>query len=78
VSLLGGSVKYIPKRPGEPDCTYASTEKIKELLSWKPIVPLEDGVKNMLNCIGNWRDAPVWDAEGISKATETWFKYLGK
>lgn len=78
VSLLGGAVTYIPKRPGEPDCTYAKTAKIQKLLGWKPIVPLEQGVKKMLNCIDNWRDAPVWDAEGISKATKTWFKYLGK
>jgi UDP-glucose 4-epimerase len=78
VSLLDGPVVYIPKRPGEPDCTYAETIKIRNNLNWQPVVPLELGVKKMLENIQNWKDAPVWDIDGISKATETWFKYLGK
>lgn len=78
VSLLDGPVVRIPKRPGEPDCTFAQTTKIRQSLNWEPVVPLEQGVKNMLACIQNWKDAPVWDVAGISKATETWFKYLGK
>lgn len=78
VSLLDGPVVHIPKRPGEPDCTFAQTTKIRQNLNWEPVVPLEQGVKNMLACIQNWKDAPVWDVAGISKATETWFKYLGK
>ena len=28
VALLGGGVVYVPKRPGEPDCTLADTSKI--------------------------------------------------
>jgi hypothetical protein len=24
-----------------------------------------------------WRDAPLWNAESIAKATATWFHYLG-
>lgn len=78
VSLLGGPVVHIPKRPGEPDCTFADTKKITHLLDWKSVVSLEEGVMNMMNCIDNWKDAPVWDASGIDKATKTWFKYLGK
>lgn len=78
VSLLEGPVVHIAKRPGEPDCTFADTSKIRKTLNWKPVVPLEQGVKNMLACIQNWKDAPVWDVAGISKATETWFKYLSK
>lgn len=78
VSLLEGPVVHIPKRPGEPDCTFAQTTKIRQKLNWEPVVPLEQGVKNMLACIQKWKDAPVWDVAGISKATETWFKYLGK
>lgn len=78
VSLLEGPIVHIPKRPGEPDCTFAETSKIRKSLGWQPVVPLEQGVKNMLACIQNWKDAPVWDVAGISKATETWFKYLGK
>lgn len=78
VSLLGGPVVHIPKRPGEPDCTFADTTKITKLLNWKSVVSLEEGVRNMINCIENWKDAPVWDAGGIDKATKIWFKYLGK
>ncbi len=28
VEILGGDVVYIPKRPGEPDCTWANIDKI--------------------------------------------------
>lgn len=77
VSLLGGEKVYIPKRPGEPDCTFAETAKIKLLLNWAPQVSFEQGVQNMLDVIENWRDAPVWDPSSIDRATTTWFKYLG-
>ena len=77
VELLGGRVEYIPKRPGEPDCTFAKVEKITKLLNWRPHVTFEEGVANMLACIENWRDAPVWDPISIRKATQSWFKYLG-
>lgn len=77
VELLGGPVMYIPKRPGEPDCTFADTNKIKQLLGWNPRVAFETGVKNMLDSIQNWKDAPVWDAGSINQATSAWFKYLG-
>ena len=77
VSLLGGEKVHIPKRPGEPDCTFADTAKIKRLLNWTPKVSFEQGVQNMLDVIENWRDAPVWDPSSIDRATTTWFKYLG-
>ncbi len=77
VSLLGGEKVYIPKRPGEPDCTFAETAKIKRLLNWAPQVSFEQGVQNMLDAIENWRDAPVWDPYSIDRATTSWFKYLG-
>jgi UDP-glucose 4-epimerase len=77
VELLGGEVIYIPKRPGEPDCTFAKVEKITKLLNWHPQVSFEDGVAKMLANIENWRDAPVWDPSSIQKATQSWFKYLG-
>lgn len=35
---------YIPKRPGEPDCTFADTTRIKRDLGWKAQVPIEEGV----------------------------------
>ena len=33
VNLLGGKVVHIPKRPGEPDCTWAGVSKVKKLLN---------------------------------------------
>lgn len=77
VELLGGVVEYIPKRPGEPDCTFAKVDKIQKLLDWHPQVSFEDGVAKMMANIENWRDAPVWDPSSIQKATQSWFKYLG-
>lgn len=77
VELLGGEKKYIPKRPGEPDCTYADITKIKTMLNWKPKVSFEEGVKIMLDNIEQWREAPIWDEESIQEATKDWFEYLG-
>lgn len=76
VELLGGEITYIPKRPGEPDCTFADTTAITTELGWKPKVNLEDGVKEMLKNIDYWKAAPVWDADSIAVATKDWFKYL--
>ena len=77
VELLGGDVLHIPKRPGEPDCTWADISKAKKLLNWQPKVSLEEGVGILLDNIDYWREAPVWDEESIEKATKKWFEYLG-
>jgi UDP-glucose 4-epimerase len=77
VELLGGEVMHIPKRPGEPDCTFADTNKIRHDLGWSPKVSFESGVKQMISNIDLWRDAPVWDEQTIATATKDWFKYLG-
>lgn len=76
VELLGGPVVHIPKRPGEPDCTWADTAKIKEQLGWAPRTSFEEGVSQILKNIEYWRDAPLWDAEAIAQATKTWFEML--
>ncbi|MFC2100985.1 SDR family oxidoreductase [Bacteroidota bacterium] len=76
VDLLKGKVIYIPKRPGEPDCTFADTTKIISLINWEPKVSFEEGVKIMLENIDYWREAPVWEPESIANATKDWFKYL--
>jgi UDP-glucose 4-epimerase len=76
VDLLGGDVVHTPKRPGEPDCTFADVSKIRRELGWTPKVSFEEGVALMLANIGLWKDAPVWDRESIATATEDWFKYL--
>ena len=77
VELLEGEVVYIPKRPGEPDCTWADISKVKKLLKWSPTVSIEQGIKNLLDNIDYWSEAPVWDADSISIATRKWFEYLG-
>jgi len=74
--LLGGPRTNIPKRPGEPDCTFANTDKIQRVLGWKPKVGFEKGVAQMLEFIDDWRDAPVWTAKSIEGATAAWFEYL--
>jgi UDP-glucose 4-epimerase len=78
VELLGGDVVRVPKRPGEPDCTFAETAKIQRALGWRPKVPFEDGVRVMLSCIDDWREAPVWEPASIAEATREWFTYLGE
>lgn len=76
--LLGGEITYIPKRPGEPDCTFADVNKIESILGWKAKVSFEDGVSKVLENIEYWREAPVWTPDSIGDATADWFKYLGK
>ena len=76
VELLGGDVVHIPKRPGEPDCTWADISKAKKMLNWSPKVSLEEGVAILLENIDYWREAPVWEEDSIAKATEKWFEYL--
>ena len=78
VELLGGEKVHIPKRPGEPDCTWADISRIGNDLGWSPTVSFEEGVARMLDDIDVWQDAPLWDPESIARATQTWFQYLGK
>jgi UDP-glucose 4-epimerase len=76
VELLGGEVQFIPKRPGEPDITFADISKIKRELGWKPKVTFEEGVAKVLADIEYWRDAPLWTPDSIAQATDTWFRML--
>ncbi len=76
VELLGGKITYIPKRPGEPDCTFADISKIKKVMGWQPEVSFENGVKKVLESIEYWKEAPVWTSDKIECATKDWFKYL--
>ncbi len=76
VQLLEGPVVHIPKRPGEPDCTFADIAKIRRDLGWHQKVSFEDGVARILANIDYWRDAPLWDPDSIAEATSGWFKAL--
>ncbi|UCD55347.1 MAG: SDR family oxidoreductase [Candidatus Omnitrophota bacterium] len=78
VSLLRGDKIHIPKRPGEPDSTWADISKIQKVLDWQPKVSFCEGIKKMLKNIDYWQDAPVWTPEKIQEATRDWFEYLAK
>lgn len=78
VELLGGEVVHIPKRPGEPDCTWANTGRIIADLHWEPLVTFEAGVEKVRTNIDYWRDAPLWEPQSIATATKTWFDYMVK
>jgi len=74
--LLGGEKIHVPKRPGEPECTWADISKIQNELGWKQEVSFEKGVSNMLKNLDHWKNAPVWDPASIEKVTKTWFTML--
>ena len=69
-------MKYIPKRPGEPQITWADISKIVKDLNWSPKVSFEEGVKKILAEINYWKDAPLWNEKSIEKATKSWFNNL--
>ena len=78
IELMGGDVVYVPKRPGEPDCTWADVGRIQRALGWKPEVSFPEGVAAMLGQIEEWRAAPLWTPEKIEAATRTWFEHLAR
>ena len=75
--LLEGEKIFVPKRPGEPDCTFADISKIEKLIGWRPKVSIEEGVSRLLQYMNDWKEAPVWTPESIATATRDWFRYLG-
>ena len=78
VELLEGKTTFIPKRPGEPECTFADISKIQSVLGWSPKVPIEEGISRLLNEIDYWKEAVVWTPDSIAEATKDWFEKLGK
>jgi len=77
VELLGGEVTHLPKRPGEPDCTWADITRIRDELRWSPKVDFAEGVGRVLQNIDYWAEAPLWTPDAIARATSSWFRYLG-
>lgn len=76
VNLLGGKKVYIPKRPGEPDITFADIKRIKKEIKWVPKISIKQGIESLKNSISDWKLAPVWTPEKIKKKTKKWFYYL--
>ncbi|MBI3252606.1 MAG: SDR family oxidoreductase [Candidatus Omnitrophica bacterium] len=74
--LGGGKTVRLPKRPGEPDRTFADISKIKKLTGWKPRVSIENGIRMLLKHLDDFQDLPVWTPDKIEKATQDWFYYL--
>ena len=75
-SLISNRKIHIPKRPGEPDMTYANISKAKKILNWKPKISIDDGISELLKNISYWKNAPLWTKKKIKSATKSWFKYL--
>ena len=78
VSLLNGKKIFIPKRPGEPQSTFADISKIKRETKWTPKTNIKQGIELMLSNIHLWKRAPIWENKSIAKETKVWFKYLNE
>ena len=78
VELLQGPAIHIPKRPGEPETTWADSSKIMNDLGWTQETSFLEGVTKVLADIDYWANAPLWNEESIAKATRTWFSLLDK
>ena len=76
LQIIGGEKVNIPKRPGEPEKTFADIKKIKTELKWKPKYTIEDGIKILIKNIDYWKESPLWTPKKIENATKSWFKYL--
>lgn len=75
--LLGAKEwAHLPKRPGEPDITFADITKIYRELNWYPKTSFEEGVAIMKDLIPKYKSAPLWTPEKIQVATKTWFEAL--
>lgn len=69
-------VVHLPKRPGEPDQTYADIRKFSKDFDWSPKVSFEDGVRKMKELIPEFKSAPLWTPEKITEATKLWFQFM--
>lgn len=78
LEILGDSdnIVHLPRRPGEPDMTWADITKIRQVLGWNPKVTLEKGIDAMLSNLSEWSEVKVWSKEAIIKATAKWNEAL--
>lgn len=76
--MLGAKKRvFIPKRPGEPDCTWAKIGQARRFLKWKPEASMECGVAVLKAHLDEYKAAPLWTPEKIAVATKPWFDHLG-
>ena len=61
--MLKNEIIYIPKRPGEPDITHAKISKITNMTGWKPKITFKEGIKEIIDNISYWKNAPLWDKQ---------------
>ncbi len=79
VELLGGGETIaLPKRPGEPDCTWADITKAVCELGWHPKVSFAEGVQRTVADIENFAHIPLWTPDSIAGATKEWHRALGR
>lgn len=74
--LIGGEIKFIPDRPGEPRVTCANVEKLVQNTGWQQKISFQEGVNDLLTKIEDWRDTPLWETHEIAEATKIWFETL--
>ena len=60
IKLLGGNYVKIPKDL-ENQTLHTNINKIRKILKWSPKINFDQGVKNMLNNITDWKNAPLWN-----------------
>lgn len=49
-------IKYLPRHPADVLATWADIEKAEQLLSWKPDITIEEGIKRTVEwLLGNWQ-----------------------
>jgi len=68
----------VPARKGEPLVTWADITKVKEKLGWIPEITFEQGIKEVMENINNYKNFPYFDKEEYYKAHKDWHKYLGE
>lgn len=78
VEILDSEFINIPDRPGEPKETLADISRIKAELDWTPMVSFEEGLREIIRNIHEWKEAPLWEPESIAQATAKWFQILDR
>ena len=73
---LNKLIKKIKGSIGQDIVNKLSSFETRKILDWIPTISIEEGVKNLLGIIHNWKNEPVWTPKSIKKETKTWFKLL--